>query len=384
MIYLDYNSTAPLRDEVRDAWLEALERARGNPSSLHASGREARQLVDAARERAAAALGAHEDEVVFTSGGTESNNLALFGVLGAAGGGAGLVTCVVEHSSVLEPARVLEARGHDVTWLAVDAEGRVSLEAAADAAGRPSVGLVSLQTANNETGALQPVAELGARLREAGAAGPLVHTDAVQAVGRVPWSFETSGADLASVSAHKVGGPVGVGVLLRRRGVKLAPQLVGGGQEGGLRAGTEDAAGIHAASVAWELAMSERRAFAEHARACVDVLWSELSRALPGIRVVGPPLGSDTRLPNTLNVWLPGVDGRVLVTRLDLDGVHTSAGSACASGSLEPSHVLRAMGFEEDDARAALRLSVGRSTTLEACVRAAAVVQKVLGALHAK
>jgi len=369
-VYLDHNATTPLRPRVRAALLETLERLRGNPSSTHAAGREARHLLDEARERAAAALGVEEDEVVFTSGGTEANNLALDGALSApAGGGTaagGLVTTAIEHASVLGPARRLAASGRPLEIAPVDPQGRVDPGDVLARADRCGARLVSVMAANNEVGTLGPVAELGAALATRDPSRrPLLHTDAVQALGRVPLDLAGWGVDLASLSAHKLGGPVGIGLLVRRRAVRLEPLLVGGEQEGGLRPGTEDVAGVVAACLAVELAAAEQASYAARLGELEGQLWSSLSSRLQGVRLLGPPLGSPQRLPGTLNVLLPHIEGSVLVTRLDLEGLEASAGSACASGSLEPSHVLRAMGLDERDARAGLRLSLGRSSTWE-------------------
>ena len=379
-VHLDHNATTPMRSEVRERLLEVLDSGVANPSSLHAAGRKARLLIDEARERTAAALDVDEDEILFTSGGTEANNLALFGGLVA---GCPLVTSPVEHSSVLEPARRLAQEGHDWRVAEVDEAGLVSAEQVAalalSAPSGPVAGMVSIMTANNEVGMVQPIEELGRLLRAGPGPRPLFHTDAVQALGRLDVPLGAWGVDLASLSAHKLGGPQGVGVLYRRTGVELRPLLLGGGQEQGLRPGTENVAAIVAAGLAFELAVRERQAFADHSSRLADELWRGLREAFPGARLAGPDAGAATRLPGTLNVVLPGVDGKVLVTRLDLAGLEVSAGSACASGSLEPSHVLLAMGFDEEHARAGLRLSVGRETTLEDAQQAVDILRKTCG-----
>ena len=362
-VHLDHNATTRLRPEVRELFRATLDELEGNPSSLHAAGRHARHRLDEARERAAAALGVGEDEVVFTSGGTEANNLAVLGAVRAAGSKAGLVTSAVEHSSVLGPAERLEREGRPWRRAEVDEEGRVSPERVAELAGGLDAALVSIMVANNEVGVVQPMTEIAERLRGSGA-HPLVHTDAVQALGRLDLPLGDWGVHLATFSAHKVGGPVGIGLLYRRRGTPLEPILYGGEQEGGLRPGTENVAGAVAASVALELAVRERDDFAERIGSLARALWEDLLAAVPAARLLGPPMDGKHRLPGTLNVLLPGVDGKVLVTRLDLEGLEVSAGSACASGSLEPSHVLLAMGLGRELARAGLRISIGRETTL--------------------
>jgi cysteine desulfurase len=383
-VYLDHNATTPLRREVRDVLLATLDRLRGNPSSVHASGREARQLLDEARERCAAALGVGEDELTFTSGGTESNNLALRGVL-ARRPRAGLVVPAGEHASVLGPARRLAEEGHPLELAPLDREGCVDARQVAVASRRVRAGLVSVAAANNEIGTLGPLAELGELLATGiGDSRPLLHTDAVQALGRIPLELAAWRVDLATFSAHKLGGPAGVGLLWRRRGAALEPSLAGGEQEGGLRPGTENVAGAVAAARAIELAIQEHATFAARLRELEGLLWSSLQAAVPDARLLGPPLGSERRLPGTLNVVLPDVEAKVLVARLDVEGLEASAGSACASGSLEPSHVLLAMGLSERDARAGLRLSLGRSTTCAEVRQAVDILVKVSAAPGAR
>lgn len=364
-IYLDHNATTPMRPEVRELYLRTLGEPLGNPSSLHLSGRRARQRLDEARERCAAALGVHEDEVVFTSGGSEANNLAIAGALralrAARGAPPGLLVSAIEHSSVLECARGLAREGHPLELIDVDTQGMVETERVIRLAAARAPGLISLQSANNEIGCCPPVAEIAARL--AGwttAPPPILHTDAVQALGRIP--LDLTGVQLATFSAHKLGGPLGVGVLVRRAGVPLEPLARGGEQEAGLRPGTENVPAIVAAALALELAVAERASLAARLRELAGRLWAGIAEALPGARLLGPPLEAPHHLPGTLNVLLPGVDGKVLVTRLDLEGLEASAGSACASGSLEPSHVLRALGLSEEEARAGLRLTLGRAS----------------------
>lgn len=370
-VYLDHNATTALRPEAREVWVEALQELEGNPSSVHTSGRAARAVIDRARERVAGALGVSESGVFFTSGGTEANNLALLGTMRAAAPGAALTVLASDHASVLEPARHLEAEGHELRLAPVGPEGLVDVEELAQTA-RGSA-LLSLAAANNETGALVPLREVRDAL---GDQAPPLHTDAAQALGRIPLDLAGWGVDLASLSAHKVGGPVGVGVLVRCKSVPLKPVLFGGGQEDGLRPGTENAPAIAAAACAIELSIAEQETASARWRKQTSYLWGELQRVLPHLQVVGPPMDSPLRLPNTLNILAPGVDGRVIVTRLDLEGLEVSAGSACSSGSLEPSHVLTAMGFEEESARAAVRLSLGRETDDAELCRAVEILSK--------
>lgn len=360
-VYLDHNATTPLREEAWAAFQETVERLTGNASSVHASGREARAMLDEARERTAGALGVSEDEVLFTSGGTESNNLALFG--GLEGRRGQLIVGSCEHSSVLEPARLAKTRGRAVVELPVDERGRIDLDALGRALEQPTA-LVSVMTANNEVGVLSPLPEIAQLIQGLPTdSQPVFHTDAAQALGRVPFEPASWGVSLVTLSAHKVGGPLGCGVLVRRATTPLAAQLLGGGQENELRSGSENVPAIVASSVAIELAQAEQKEYAKRTRELSTQLWCELRRALPAACLLGPDIESAERLPNTLAVSLGDVDGRVLVTRLDLEGLEASAGSACASGSLEPSHVLLAMGLPRERARAALRLSVGRQTT---------------------
>jgi len=388
-VHLDHNATTPLRPEVLALLTELLGEPLGNPSSLHASGRRARHLVDEARERVAAALGVHEDEIVFTGGGTEAVNLGLLGAVRALGPGTGFVTTPIEHSAVLAGAGILNAEGYRGCTVEVDREGRIDPECVLELLERPRHRLLAVQAANSEIGVVPPLAALVERARERPGEPALVFSDAVQALGRIPLPLARpgddpkSGVDLLALSAHKVGGPPGVGVLVRRHGVTLHPLTFGGGHEAGLRPGTENVAGIAAAALAIELAVAERSAFAERVRGQTTELWRELARRLPDAQIIGPPIDAHDRLPNTLCIALPGVDGRVLVTRLDLEGLEVSAGSACSSGSLEPSPVLLAMGRDERDARSGLRVSLGRTTTRDDCTRAVDILEKVARATRA-
>lgn len=376
-VYLDHNATTTLRPEARETWVETLQELGGNPSSVHTSGRAARAVIDRARERVAEALGVSESGVFFTSSGTEANNLALLGALRAAGPGSALTVLASDHASVLEPARHLQSEGHELRLAPVGPAGLVDVEELAQTA-RGSA-LLSLAAANNETGALVPLGEV----RKALGDEPVpIHTDAAQALGRIPLDLTGWGVDLASFSAHKVGGPVGVGVLVRCTSVPLKPVLFGGGQEDGLRPGTENAPAVAAAACAIELAVAEQKEASDRWRRQTSYLWRELQRALPHLQVVGPPVDSPLRLPNTLNVLAPGIEGRVIVTRLDLEGLEVSAGSACSSGSLEPSHVLMAMGFAEESARAAVRLSLGWETVDAEVRRAVEILSKTFSSVR--
>jgi cysteine desulfurase len=350
-IYLDHNATTPIRDEVAQAVLRALRDGFGNPSSLHAEGAAARAALERAREQAAALVGAEPGELVFTSGATEANHAALWGTLGAASGSR-LVTTNVEHPSVEEPAAALEARGHPVTRLPVDADGRLDPAALGDALAEPAA-LVSVLLANNETGVLQDARPLAERCRDHGV--PL-HLDATQAVGKWPVDVRALGAALLSASAHKLGGPKGAGFLVLRKGLAVEPWLRGGPQERGRRGGTENVAGIVGLGVACELAARELDARVREWGRLRDRLWQGIREKIPNVR----RNGSERHvLPNTLSVEFTGADGEALLQALDLEGVAVSAGAACHSGSLTPSRVLRAMGRSDEEARASLRLSVG-------------------------
>lgn len=359
-VYLDHNATTPMRAEVRAHFLAELERVGGNPSSVHASGRAARATLDLARQRVAAALSIHEDEVVFTSSGTEADNLALLGWLRAQPQPGLLVTSAVEHSAILEAAATAEQEGHRVLRVGVDGQGRVDPAATLELVRSARAGLLSIMAANNEVGSLGPLRELALGLEPLGKMRPLFHVDAAQALGRMELDLQGLRIDLASFSAHKLGGPLGVGVLYKRRGIQLRPLLYGGGQEQGLRAGTENVPALSAAALAIELAQRERTDVEARLRALCLSFWHQVQLAVPQARIHGPHPSDPQRLCNTLNLGLPGFDGRMLVARLDLEGLEVSSGSACASGSLEPSHVLLAMGLAADEARAGVRVSFGR------------------------
>ncbi len=382
-IYLDHNATTPLRPEVRTYLLNGLQELGGNASSLHASGRRARHRIDEARERVAAALGVAEDGVLFTSGGTESNNLALFGSLAALGADAALATTRVEHSSVLEPALELEQRERRVYWIDVGPDGVPDLASLDAALAHDDCRLLSTMAANNEVGAVAPLEAIAERVAAQRERGLRWHVDGVQALGRIPLRPADLGIDLLTLSAHKVGGPIGVGILFQRPGTRLSPLFYGGQQERGLRPGTENALTISAAALAIELAVSEQESTAERQRALTHDTWHALRAACPEARLLGPAIDDPRRLPNTLNVSLAELDGKVLVTRLDLAGLAVGAGSACASGSVEPSHVLLAMGVNEERARSGVRITLGRATTRAECLAAVEILRKVSDRSHA-
>jgi cysteine desulfurase len=371
-LYLDYAATAPLDPAVAAAMQECLTREFGNPSSLHAAGRRARALVEAARASVAARVGAPSERLVFTSGATESNNLALAGVLRRSRNRrVHLVTSRIEHKSVLDTAHALEAVGVAVTYVAAAPGGWVEPERVAAAIGDDTQ-LVSIMHVNNETGVIQDVQSIGAACR---ARGVLFHVDAAQSAGKVPLALEGAPIDLCSLTAHKLCGPKGVGALYVGPHVTLMPQLHGGEQERGLRAGTLATHQIVGMGKAYELADPELEA--PRLAALRDRLWHELAR-IDGVRQNGDPA---RRAPHVLNVAFPGVDGESL--RFALRDVCVSAGSACAADSPEASHVLTGMGLSDVLAGSSLRFSVGRFTTEDEVVTAAARVREAVPLLRA-
>ena len=357
-IYLDYNATAPVKPQVTQAIAEALAMT-GNPSSVHQFGRVARDAVEEARDQVAKMIGSSAAEIIFTAGGTESNNTAL-----ASAGRKRLIVSEVEHPSVLRAAESLTSYGsdsidnrrsgeHELIVLPVDSEGIVSLEVLNRALGANADDtLVSIMLANNETGVIQPVSELAALARKRGA---LVHCDAVQAPGRIAFDVSALGVDMLSLSAHKFGGPKGVGALYLRAGVDLQALVIGGGQERGLRAGTENVVGIVGFGVAAHLTIEDLQR-APHLATLRDTLEQCLQEIDPAVRVFG---GGAERLPNTSCLSMPGVQSEMQVMGLDLAGVAISAGSACSSGKVEPSHVLRALGAPDAETGCAIRISLG-------------------------
>ena len=365
-IYLDYNATTPIDPRVAEAMGPFLTGGFGNPSSTHVEGRKAKAALEEARQRVARCLGCQTHEVVLTSGGSESNNLAIRGVVEASGGGH-VVTSAVEHPAVLEVVRSLERRGRiSLSVVGVDPQGRVDASEVA-ATLRDDTVLVSLMLANNEVGTLQPVAEVASDCRERGVT---VHTDAAQAVGKVPVEIDKIGVDLLTVAGHKLYGPKGIGALYVRDGVRVAPQIRGAGHESGLRAGTENVLLAVGLGTACELAHSEVAAEVEWLGTLRDRLSGLLKAGYPSIVEHGDPVN---RLPNTLSVAFPGTDAATLLIELGHE-VAASAGAACHADGVRSSHVLESMGVAPDLARATVRLSVGRFTTTDEVERAAHVI----------
>jgi cysteine desulfurase len=363
-VYLDHAATTPLSAEALAALTRELSRT-GNPSSLHGSGRRARRSVEDAREAIATAAGAHPSEVIFTSGGTESDNLAVKGLFWSRSGedpSRRRVLCsAVEHHAVLDTVEWLERHeGADVTWLPVDSDGVVDLEALAAELSRDpgSIALVTVMWANNEVGTIQPVRRI---VELAHAAGVPVHSDAVQAFGSLPVDFKASGLDAMSVSGHKIGGPVGVGALLLGRAVKLTPVQHGGGQERDVRSGTLDTASIAAFAAAAEAAAAHLDSETARIGALRDRLISGVLEHVPEAVLRGAP--GEGRLPGNAHFTFPGCEGDSLLFLLDLAGVESSTGSACTAGVPRPSHVLLAMGLDEEAARGAQRFTLGHAST---------------------
>jgi cysteine desulfurase len=370
-IYLDHAATTPLRPEVLEAMLPYLTEHHGNPSSIHASGRRARQGLDEAREEIAALIGARPRDIVFTASGTESDNLAIRGVAWAASArGRHIVTSTVEHKAVLSTLAILERQGFTVTAVGVDRHGRVD-PAEVAAAITDFTTLVTIQAANNEVGTLQPVAKIGAICRERRVA---FHTDAVQAAAFAAPTPDDWQATLVSLSAHKLHGPKGIGALYVRQGTAMVPQMTGGAQERQRRAGTENVAAAVGFARAMRLAHAEPRSLERLRDRLIEGLV-----ALDGVQLTGHP---GERLPNSASVVVEGVEGGDLVAALDLEGIEASTGSACTTGSVDPSHVLLAMGFEPELAHGSLRLTIGRDTSEADVDRTIEVVAACIGRLR--
>jgi cysteine desulfurase len=380
LIYLDHAATTPVDPAVLEAMLPYFSERYGNPSSMYGLGQASRAALDQARQRCARVLGCDPGEIVFTSGATESDNLALRGVAWAAriahqerDAAPHIVTSSIEHHAVLHTAQSLERQGFSATYVAPDGRGVID-PAEIAAALRPETCLISLMYANNESGAIQPVRQVAEIARKRGI---LLHTDAVQAAGLLPLNVNDLGVDLLSLSAHKFYGPKGVGLLYVRRGSAIDFQQQGGSQEQGRRGGTENVPGIVGLGLALERAEEQRDSYAEHCRTLRDRMLHGILAAIPDATVNGP-LDPALRLPNNSNVAIPGVDGETVLLTLDMAGIAASAGSACTTGNTEPSHVLLAMGLSAEACRSSLRFTVGRSNDESQIDRAVrALVQSV-------
>jgi cysteine desulfurase len=359
-VYLDNNATTRMREEVLEAMLPYYKEIYGNASSIHQFGRPARRAIDAAREKVASLLGAASpEEVVFTSGGTEADNFAIKGAAQALRSkGNHIITSSIEHQAVLNTCKVLEKEGFQVAYLKVDKDGLVDPEELKNAI-TPKTILITIMYANNEVGTVEPVEEMARIAKEKGI---LFHTDAVQAAGKIPFEVKSLGIDLLSMSGHKIYGPKGVGALYIRKGVRIAPQMHGGHHEMGKRAGTENVAGIVGLGRAAELSKNEVEKEGKALTELRDYLYKGITSKIDYVRVNGHPT---KRLPNTLNVGFKFLEGESIILNLDMEGVAVSTGSACTSGSLEPSHVLTAMGIDPAETQGSVRFSLGRDNTKE-------------------
>lgn len=373
-IYLDHNAGAPLRPEVRAAIARFAEAGEANPAAIHRGGQRARRALEEARAQVASLIGAAAREIVFTSGGTESNNLALCGVADARPARHRIVSSTIEHSSILAPLEYLAGRGFEIIRIDPGRNGRIAPAAVAAALDRDTA-MVTLGLANAEVGTIQDVAAMAEPIARAGA---MFHIDAVQAAGRTALGVGDLRCDLLTVSGHKLGAPAGIGALYVRDGVALSPAMLGGPQESGMRGGTPNLLGAIAFGAA--AAATRARIGEESARvaAMAARLLESLEVSIPKLRLNGLPLrpGLD-RLTNTLNLTFPEVLGESMLIALDLEGVEVSMGSACAAGAIEPSHVLLAMGLSREEARSSLRLSLGWSTTEAEIERAAEIIPRI-------
>ncbi len=376
-IYLDNAATTPVRREVFEAMVPYLTDKYGNPSSIHSYGREARADLNRAREQVAAAIGAAPEEIIFTAGGSEADNLAIKGTaLAMYREKSHIITSAVEHHAVLHSVESLKRLGFSVTILPVDSEGMVDPEDVKRAI-TPETCLISIMYANNEVGTIQPIEEISRIAREAGV---LFHTDAVQAVGHMPVDVKSLGVDMLSLSGHKFYGPKGVGALYARRGVRLAPLIDGGAQERKRRAGTENMAGIVGIGMAIELAVGEMDEVSAKEERLRDKLMEGLTQRIPDVKLNGH---RRLRLPNNVNMSFLYVEGESLLLNLDMEGIAASSGSACTSGSLAPSHVLMAMGIPHEVAHGSVRMTLGRYTEDADVERVLDVMPRIVEKLRA-
>lgn len=359
-VYLDHSATTPVDSEVAQLMMTYYTEKYGNPSSVHTFGQEAKEGLEIAREQVAALIGAQANEITFTSGGTEADNLAILGATDAQRKkGKHIITSAIEHHAVLETCEYLEKNGFDLTVIPVDEEGAIDPQAVAQAM-RPDTILITIMHANNEVGTIQPIAEIGRIAKEKGI---IFHVDAVQSLGKVPIDVKAMNVDLLTMSSHKIYGPKGVGALYIRKGIKLTPRVYGGGQEKKRRSGTENLPGIIGFGKACELAGQRMEKEENQLRVLRDKLIDGILERIDYVKVNGPR--GENRLPNNANVSIKFVEGEALLLSLDMMGIGASSGSACTSGSLDPSHVLLAMGLDHATAHGSLRFSLGRQNTEE-------------------
>lgn len=376
-VYLDNAATTALSPRVLEAMLPYFTQYYGNPSSVHAFGREAKQGLDKARDQVAKALHCDPSEVIFTGCGTESDNTVLLGVAQRYGNkGKHIITTNVEHHAILHTCEYLEKQGYEVTYLPVDQDGLVTAEQVA-AAIRPDTILVSIMFANNEVGTIMPIQEIGAVCKEKGV---LFHTDAVQAVGHIPVDVQAMHIDMLSLSAHKFHGPKGVGALYCRKGIRLPSYIMGGAQEKGRRAGTENVAGIVGLGAAIQLATEQLKENRAKMTALRDRLMAGIQERIPEVKLNGHPT---KRLPNNVNFSFKYIEGESILLMLDMNGIAASSGSACTSGSLDPSHVLLALGLPHEIAHGSVRLTLGDETTAEDIDYTIDVLEKTVTRLRA-
>ena len=376
-VYLDYAATTPVRPEVSEVLLQHFNDVWGNPSSIHACGQEARHAVEEGRQKVANLIGAKVDEVFFTSGGTESDNMAMQGVaMAKRAQGNHIITSSIEHHAIVETGKFLQKQGLSVTFLPVDKYGMVDPDDVKRAITKKTI-LISIMHANNEVGTIQPVAEIGRIAKEAGV---YFHTDAVQSTGHIPVNVDDLGVDLLSISAHKLYGPKGIGVIYIRKGTEISPIIHGGEQEHEMRAGTENVPGIAGLATAAELAGKELKEESERLTLLRDKLIKGILSILPTAQLNGHPA---KRLPNNVNISFGAVEGESVCLNLDLAGICTSTGSACSSASMEASHVLMAMGLSPELARSSIRFSMGKWTTEDDIKRVLDTVPAIVNRLRA-
>jgi cysteine desulfurase len=376
-VYLDHNATTPVHPEVLEAMLPFYKEKFGNASSIHSFGREAKVALDESREKVAKFLNADPLEIYFTSGGTESDNLAIKGVAWAnKNKGKHIITSSIEHHAVLESCKFLEREGFEVTYLPVDRYGIVDPEELRKNLRKDTI-IVTIMYANNETGIIEPIEEFSKIAKEIGV---YFHTDSVQAGGKIKIDVNKLGVDLLSLSAHKFYGPKGVGALYIRRGVRLTPLAHGGHHEKARRAGTENIPGIVGLAKALEIAHRDMEKEGERLKNLTNSFFEKVTKKIPDVFMNGHP---EKRIPNTLNLSFKGVEGESIILNLDLKGIAVASGSACTSGSLEPSHVLSAMGVAPDLAQSSLRFSFGRSNTIEDVDYVVEVLPEIVSKLRA-
>lgn len=373
-VYMDYAGATSLEKEVLDEMMPYLSDNYGNPSSIHTVGRKGREAIDKSRSIIASVIGCRDREIVFTSGGTESINLAIKGVAEQRGTGH-VITSQVEHHAVLNACKYLEVKGFDVTYLLVDKSGKINLKDLKKNI-REDTFLISIIHGNNEIGTVQPIKEIAEVAKEKNI---LIHTDACQSMGFFDVNVSDLGVDLLTFSGSKIYGPKGTGILYIKEGTELIPQMFGGGQEHGIRSGTENVPGVVGLGKTVELVVNNREALTNKTMVLRDKLWEGIKKLIPEAELTGHPTD---RLPNHLSIIIPKLDGESLLMRLDLQNIYVSSGSACSSGSIEPSHVLEALGFDDSKRHGSLRFTLGKSNTEEDVDKVLEVLPKIVAQLR--